>query len=956
MKFEISSYLRDAIKNDQLVIFIGAGLSVSNDMPDWHSLVKGLLENEGEYIEKSSAYLNALEDSILEPLEVLDKIEKDKKKIYDYFEKRLKKTVDSEVHKKLSTITGKFVTTNFDTLIEDNSSIDTIVTHDSDFNLSKIDNYDSYIVKIHGDISRVDKCIIFSSQYEELYSEEKLASFQLKKIFSSFNVLFLGFSMRDPYVKDLFEHVSGLYDGFGKKHFAVFDRNVELNGIDVIDISSYENISNFVNYIYSIKKEGVEKDIDTLEKQDGVVNVREVDSGDIPPEVERWVGREKELLALNNDSFKVVAITGFGGEGKSALASHYLNELSKVGECEILEWRDFKEEDHRFQSKICSMISSVCNDIVPEDVAGLNDDELISMFFLKLGDKKAVFVLDNVDSYIDLETFIPVNGIGKLFNMAMDVEHNAKFIFTCRPFITYAGAEFFQLSLLGLRETSTLELFRKSSTQIPSNKIDAVARKSHKLTNGHALWLNLIVAQARRGENVVNDFLNSISSGSSIAHNDSSLLSEHVLGSIWGTLNTNHKLVLRTLAESVRAETVEDYAEILSSELTFNKFGRVLNSLKNMNLLINKRDTDYIELHPLVKEFIRKNYQTSDRSRYISMLIKYYDKYVLVLKKVLSHKLSFDEFVNFTNKAELSINAGDFQNAISTLSEIHSSMSSAGYIEEFLRVSKLLFNSVTWTKKSISKYSSFESLLSDTVKSAVERDENRFADSLINKFESLIENKEAAYIRLCSIKVYASWFRGDYKKAIELADEALYMLNRGGQDDSYSLAHNQHLAYRDRGDSEGINKALDYFVGINDLDDLVKKENFNTHGDGTLFGNVGRCFALKNEYDNALVCYYKSFHYIFGGDGGGDRLINIGYASLWISEVLFEKNMKESALYFNKYAMEVLRSSSPVLANRNLLQWPGCKDDSTYNSIMSQELWRVEKYCLDWIYKEVGLK
>ncbi|HDZ3692662.1 TPA: hypothetical protein RSW53_003542, partial [Vibrio cholerae] len=206
--------------------------------------------------------------------------------------------------------------------------------------------------------------------------------------------------------------------------------------------------------------------------------------------------------------------------------------------------------------------------------------------------------------------------------------------------------------------------------------------------NGHALWLSLIIAQSHRGEKALIEFLDKIESGITIDENDSTILSKNVLSNVWTSLHERDRLLLRTLAESVVAESTEDYAEILRSELNYNQYQKALKALRNFNLIVEKRGSNYIELHPLVKEFIRKNYQTSERNKYISLIVTYYDKFIYVLREKLSYKLSFDEFANFTNKAELSINAGDFQNAINSLWEVHDSMSAAGYNEEFLRVSK----------------------------------------------------------------------------------------------------------------------------------------------------------------------------------------------------------------------------------------------------------------------------
>ncbi|MGI2189722.1 hypothetical protein ACROAG_22425 [Shewanella oncorhynchi] len=132
----------------------------------------------------------------------------------------------------------------------------------------------------------------------------------------------------------------------------------------------------------------------------------------------------------------MIFITGIGGEGKSALASNYIDGEDQYS---FTDWRDFKEQDHKFQHKIASMIQRVEPTTKTKELMGLTDEELVDLFFIKLGQEKALFVLDNVDSYIDLENFEPVNGIGYLFKKAVELEHNSKFLFTCRPFIRFAS-------------------------------------------------------------------------------------------------------------------------------------------------------------------------------------------------------------------------------------------------------------------------------------------------------------------------------------------------------------------------------------------------------------------------------------------------------------------------------------------------------------------------------------
>lgn len=886
----------------------------------------------------------ALDSGIMSALEVLDKICEHKKIIYKSFEELLKKSIPkSDIHASLGLLTKRFVTTNFDTLIESNIVLKNVITHESNYNLSKIDDDDEYVVKIHGDINRVDKCIIFSEQYNALYHEELLATFQLKKLLSKYNFLFIGFSFSDPYVKELFSYVSSLMDGYGPKHYIISDNDVKIENLESININDYANLNSFFSRL-SLSIESVEPIVTISQEISEEKFFKAIDGSDRAPSVKGWVGREKELSILQSDTFRVIFITGIGGEGKSALASNYIDGEDQYS---FTDWRDFKEQDHKFQHKIASMIQRVEPTTNTKELMGLTDEELVDLFFIKLGQEKALFVLDNVDSYIDLENFEPVNGIGYLFKKAVELEHNSKFLFTCRPFIRFASVEFYQLSLSGLTDKNTIDFFLNSGTNISKEKLGIYARRSFELTNGHALWLSLIIAQSHRGEKALIDFLDKIESGVTIDENDSTILSKNVLSNIWTSLHERDRLLLRTLAESVVAESTEDYADILKSELNYNQYRKALKALRNFNLVVEKRGSNYIELHPLVKEFIRKNYQTSERNKYISLIVTYYDKFIYVLREKLNHELSFEEFSNFTNKAELSINAGDYQNAINSLWEVHDAMTAAGYNEEFLRVGKFLLSSITWSKKRIDQFENFYPLMSYIIKCLVEYGHDEQALNFIDKYEFLINRKDEAYIRLCELKSYRYWFKDDFDNAINICEEAMYLLEKGSQGDRFSIAHTLALAQRDSGGVDDVDKALDYFRGSITLEDILSTEAMAELGDGPMLGNVGKCIYLKGDKENALICYEKSYYYLVSSDSN-NRLINLGYASFWLANLLLELGENEVAYYFYRFAFESWSSSSPVLANRYRSK---VESNSTYRSIFSQEWWRIEKYCNEWVKK-----
>ncbi|MGF1745632.1 hypothetical protein L4B77_12150, partial [Vibrio minamisatsumaniensis] len=127
---------------------------MSNGLPSWSGIVRGILQANEDHIDKAQAYKIALDADIMSPLEVLDKLCQHKKIIYQSFEQKLKSCNEaSSIHRSLGSLTQRFITTNFDTLIESNTGINNVITHDSNYNLSKIDKDKGYVVKIHGDIN-----------------------------------------------------------------------------------------------------------------------------------------------------------------------------------------------------------------------------------------------------------------------------------------------------------------------------------------------------------------------------------------------------------------------------------------------------------------------------------------------------------------------------------------------------------------------------------------------------------------------------------------------------------------------------------------------------------------------------------------------------------------------------------------------------------------------------------
>ena len=244
-ELNIPKAIVDAANARKLVLFLGAGASTGAGMPTWGEIVCDLLKEKADRIDEPELLLKTIEAGLFTPLEIIDKMANYKTLIYNHFENKLKNPKDSALHKLMGNITQKFITTNFDKLIEYNCAIDNVIDHTSSYNLGKIDSIDSYILKIHGDISRADHCLIFSSDYEKVYNPSSLSAFQLGKIVTQNKCIFVGFSFNDPHVSSFFKHLDEMYNKFEQQYFSLGKEKIQQPYIENIIIKEYSEIFDF---------------------------------------------------------------------------------------------------------------------------------------------------------------------------------------------------------------------------------------------------------------------------------------------------------------------------------------------------------------------------------------------------------------------------------------------------------------------------------------------------------------------------------------------------------------------------------------------------------------------------------------------------------------------------------------------------------------------------------------
>ncbi|TDG36508.1 hypothetical protein EZJ43_08305 [Pedobacter changchengzhani] len=673
---------------------------------------------------------------------------------------------------------------------------------------------------------------------------------------------------------------------------------------------------------------------------------------DIPPSNIHWVGRVNELKILDQTNYKAYFITGIGGQGKSGLASHFISTIADTDEYDFWDWRDCKEEDNRFITIFISLIERITNgkyksfQLINESIQGI-----INLFFKELGERKCVFVFDNIDNYIDLINFYPSRGIKELLEKIITVNHNSKFIFTCRPEINVTNPVTFQIALKDLDIDETKQLFRSVNCSLSDIIKEEIAIKAHQLTNGHPLWLNLVSAQLMKGEESAIGFIEDIknSKGSDI-QNPSTILAVNTLNIVWKSLNQKQEILMRGLSESVVAETEKHLRQIMSSELNDNQFSKAFNAIKKLNLVVIKSapfSPELYELHPLVKEYIVYKFPKKDRNKYITMFVNFYDQVILLVKKTPDSSAPLSLFQNWTNKIELEINQENYISALSTLHQIGDSIITAGFIEEYQRVATRFFIEVDFNEALTNEFPYFEEQFKNFVISMSELGKFTEAEAFLNKFSKSISFKGMTYISFCHTYAYHNWCKKDFISSIEYSEKALAIINSTNITIGQDVPHTLALALRDTRDDTNIRRALEIFCEGKSEDDIMIELEKEEKQSGSYYGNIGRCFWFLGKSQNALKLMKASFKALLK-ENYSNSTLNKGFACNWIMELLLSEKRLNDAYFFYRMTQKYWEIVAPVKKQELERDYLTIFKNLTQKTL-SNTAWEVEKFCVKFI-------
>lgn len=246
------------ILNGQCVLFIGAGISKIAGCYDWDSVVREMISHD---VIKKRINPNELDNNRLANEELIEfclqeftnsgkendfwgivrkALMKDPKKFQIEYLPLIRKIKEIEPFPKI-------ITTNIDNCLEETRLLDLskIFYELDEFNINNLNKSNTCIFHIHGYIEKLKDSLLTRRRYLQRYRKDEFQEF-LRGMFSSYSVLFLGYSLRDSEIKDII-----LQTHTDMKHFALVPVD---DGFSHSEISVYLDLYKIKIIVYGDKK------------------------------------------------------------------------------------------------------------------------------------------------------------------------------------------------------------------------------------------------------------------------------------------------------------------------------------------------------------------------------------------------------------------------------------------------------------------------------------------------------------------------------------------------------------------------------------------------------------------------------------------------------------------------------------------------------------------------------
>jgi tetratricopeptide (TPR) repeat protein len=403
-KQQIPAEIREAIRHNALIPFIGSGYSKNIALPTWLELARKFVDALLEKDPSLAALQAEARETNANPLKILNALSRQGHK--DACKSMLKGAIDIDLSKhnlqnqeKIWRLSQKVITTNYDQALEGaltddlKEEVDTITPADNLFGLSSLKDL-PYLFKIHGTITRPEGCVLFQEDYDNLYKYNHRFLGELKGMCANATILFIGYSIADIEIQQILRNIHGIFHT-GTRHFILSPGKTKFEklGIKTISLESYDHLVPYLDDLVAYREKINKAFRDIVErvnlKYAGKKNLLDQfgKESDIREEKEKYLDTEdkKDILQLESlDSRDAEAnkqtTTALIDAGKGDLLKAYLLQKSKAR-----KWNNeaffqkLEEKDYDITTKVSLEEYEKALDLA-KDLFGTADLEIANLY------------------------------------------------------------------------------------------------------------------------------------------------------------------------------------------------------------------------------------------------------------------------------------------------------------------------------------------------------------------------------------------------------------------------------------------------------------------------------------------------------------------------------------------------------------------------------------------------
>jgi UDP-2,3-diacylglucosamine pyrophosphatase LpxH/tetratricopeptide (TPR) repeat protein len=644
-----------------------------------------------------------------------------------------------------------------------------------------------------------------------------------------------------------------------------------------------------------------------INDQSTSVNDIEVDS---VPLVSDWVGRENEMKRLLNPNLRAASITGIGGQGKTGLASAFFRKSAKSSDrsFDFGVWIDCREVPKTLHAKIIDSLEAISMGTEKTSLyAQESIDNTAKRFLGHLKSKKMLIVFDNIDSYIVKDSESTTHDFKPFVDVILNNEHESFIIFTCRDAFNDQRGSFRHIPLNGLMENEVKEFFRRREISLVDKNAEIYCEKLTELTLGHPWWLGLIAGQLVSGRDTLMSIVKRFwKDGAS--HDDR--ISEY-FKDLWSGLQKDQQSLLRYMVNSPRPLTEDEVIQLLTYEYGPDKTIRTIRRLERAGLLEKHEGTQLgnmaYQVHPLMRQYIHKTYPKDKQKEYFERCLTFFlnNKKVIAflftnstnsinLEDVSNESLSFKSLIDSLEACLVSRN---FDLAYVLLGVYWKRLDREGQHHKFFSIACRVLDSISWTDIDVIKTPMRIELLGNLINQLGLSGDIEQRDLYINKIKQIIDPETPAYNPYLSILAHIEWqHNSNNVKALEYIHEIESLKEQSFE--VWDMASLKGIILRDTGNLEAAA--------------AIFEEKSATHETVYNIGNLAKTYLSQKKYDEAEQLLIKCIGKL-SINGTYLHTTNLGYAYLWLSEVMKETNRERESVSFFILAKNVWVEHAPLL-------------------------------------------